>query len=105
MFLEFQIPLLLAERTSYFCSGPGSSSVVGETSMNLKKATVAAALAAVIFAPLAARAANVNCNAGGSISRALATGARNITVIGTCVENLIEIRLDDVKITGKPNAR
>jgi hypothetical protein len=73
--------------------------------MYFKQGLGIVALVVALLAPSAASAVNVNCNAGRTIAAALARGQRDITVIGTCTENLIEIRLDDVRIVGQPNAR
>jgi hypothetical protein len=55
---------------------------------------------AVASMPTAAEAVTVNCNTPAhTISGALALGAKDITVVGTCTEN-VEIRQDDVTIEG-----
>src|SRR5581483_754839 len=47
--------------------------------------------------------ATVDCSTGGSVSQALAAGATQVTVRGTCTESL-SINRDDVTLVGEPGA-
>ncbi len=63
---------------------------------------LALVLGAVVM-PMTAHAVTVNCTAGKKIADALAQGATDIRVVGTCNEN-VEIRRDDVSIEGVNNS-
>lgn len=45
----------------------------------------------------------VDCSTGGSVSQALAAGAKQITVRGTCTES-VDVSRDDVTLLGEPGA-